>query len=228
MQTTAGICGRLAVVLPESLLNAKEMVDVRLFLYRFFNIRCIVSMPRNIFIDTPTLTSLVFAQRKTATQIGAWYKVWQNATKKVESHIKAAATALRKDFTRVNSGAAVAERFLKNIAPVITERDWVSKGGKSPALLRMTRDWTGCLGEDAAGYYREVMRTAGFNDLCRWHTFTAVTGVLNYEYPVFLVTEIGYKLSKRKEKARPNQLCVFRGRATGALITKPAPSRGGI
>ena len=56
--------GRLAVVLPESVLNAKEMVEVRLFIYRFFNIRCIVSMPRNIFIDTPTLTSLLFAQEK--------------------------------------------------------------------------------------------------------------------------------------------------------------------
>jgi type I restriction enzyme M protein len=141
--------GRLAVVLPESLLNAKEMVDVRLFLYRFFNIRCIVSLPRNIFIDTPTLTSLVFAQRKTESQIGAWDKTWQNATKKVETHIKAAATALRKDFARENSGVAVAERFLKNISPVITERDWISKGGKSPALMRMTKDWSDCAGEDA-------------------------------------------------------------------------------
>ena len=211
--------GRLAVVLPESLLNAKEMVDVRIFLYRFFNIRCIVSMPRNIFIDTPTLTSLVFAQKKTAARVAGWDTAWQKVTEKIETHVKAAAAALKKNFASENSGSAVAERFLKNISPVITDRDWVSKGGKSPALLRMTRDWSGLAGEDAAGYYRELMRTAGFQDLCRWHKFTQVTETLNYEFPVFLVTEIGYKLSKRREKARANQLCLFTGRTTGSLIT---------
>jgi type I restriction enzyme M protein len=211
--------GRLSVVLPESLLNAKEMADVRLFLYRFFNIRCVITMPRNIFIDTPTLTSLLFAQKKTATQISAWDKAWQKATKKVEKCIKSASAALRKDFADTNTGAAVAKRFLEGISPVITERDWVSKGGKSPTLLRMTRDWSGCSGEDAASYYREVLRTAGYQDLCRSYEFAEVAAELDYDFPAFLVEEIGYKLSKRKEKARPNQLCLFKGRSTGSLVT---------
>ena len=195
------------------------MIDVRLFLYRFFSIRCIVSLPRNIFIDTPTLTSLVFAQKKTAAQVEVWDKAWQKATKKVEGHIKAATTALRKGFAGANSGPAVAEQFLKKMSPVITERDWVSKGGKSPALLRIKKDWSECAGEDVAAYYREVIRTAGFRDMCRRHAFAHVTAELDYKFPVFLTTEIGYKLSKRREKARPNQLSLFRGRATKSLIT---------
>lgn len=211
--------GRLAVVLPESLLNAKEMVDVRHFLYRFFNLRCIVSMPRNIFIDTPTLTSLVFAQKKTPQQIKAWDKAWQKATETVESHVKAAATTLRKGFATANSGSAVAERFLKELSPVITDKDWVSKGGKSSSLLRMSRDWSAINGDNAASYYRDVIKTAGFHDLCRSYVFAQVAQELNYEFPTFLVEEIGYKLSKRKEKARPNQLCLFKGKTTGSLIT---------
>ena len=68
--------GRLGIVLPESLLNAKEMIEVRLLLYRFFIIRAIVSMPRNIFVDTPTLTSLVFAEKKSKSKISEWDSTW--------------------------------------------------------------------------------------------------------------------------------------------------------
>lgn len=86
-------------------------------------------------------------------------------------------------------------------------------------LLPMTRDWSGGSGEDAASYYRDILRTAGFKELCQVYVFARVTQELNTEFPVFLVEEIGYKLSKRKEKARPNQMCLFRGKKTKTLIT---------
>lgn len=56
--------GRLGLVLPESVFNTVDNMQVRLFLYRMFKIKAIVSLPRNVFIDTPTLTSLLFAQKK--------------------------------------------------------------------------------------------------------------------------------------------------------------------
>ncbi len=118
--------GRLAIVLPESLLNAKEMIDVRLFLYRFFHVRCIVSMPRNIFIDTPTLTSLVFAQKKTSAQIAAWDNAWEEATTDVEIRVKNATAALRKQAAASQSGIQVATRFLRALAPAVKETDWIS------------------------------------------------------------------------------------------------------
>ena len=46
--------GRLGLVLPESVFNAVDNMQVRLFLYRMFKIKAIVSLPRNVFIDTPT------------------------------------------------------------------------------------------------------------------------------------------------------------------------------
>ena len=41
------------------------------------------------------------------------------------------------------------------------------------------------------------------------NTFSRVCAQFEYEYPVYLVEEVGYKLSKRKERVRPNQLCRF-------------------
>ena len=63
--------GRLAVVLPESILNAAD-TELRLFLMRMFHIRAVVTLPRHIFVDTPTLTSLLFAQKKQPLEIEAW------------------------------------------------------------------------------------------------------------------------------------------------------------
>ncbi len=211
--------GRLAIVLPESVLNAKEMADVRLFLYRYFNLRSIVTMPRNIFIDTPTLTSLVFAQKKSAEEIQAWEAAWLTAEAEVEAKVKSASAALRKAFAAANDGPTVATKFLDELKPVVSGGDWVSKGGKSAALMPLECDWTGCSGEDAAGYYRELMKAAGFQGLCQGYVFQRVAASLNYEFPVFLVDEIGYKLSKRREKARPNQLALFRGRQSKEIVT---------
>jgi type I restriction enzyme M protein len=204
--------GRLAIVLPESLLNAKEMIDVRLFLYRFFNVRCIVSMPRNIFIDTPTLTSLLFAQKKTREQIVTWDASWQKATKDVETRVKRAAAALRKQAAASHSGADVAASFLKALSPVVSENDWVGKSGKSASVFPMKRDdWAKRTGEEAAEYYREILKTASFKELCQSYVFSRVVKDVSSVFPVFVVDEIGYKLSKRKEKARAISYVYSRG-----------------
>lgn len=211
--------GRLAIVVPESVLNAKEMISVRLFLYRFFNIRGIVTLPRNIFIDTPTLTSLVFAQKKTSQQIDAWDDAWGTATAEVETRIKLASKALSKSFTSANNAAKVAATFMNEIKPIITDSDWISKGGKSPAVLKTKPDPAWITGEEAAMHYREILKTAGFENLRTSFIFSRVSSLLDYEYPAYIVEEIAYKLSKRKERARPNQLCLFEGRISKAKIT---------
>lgn len=211
--------GRLAIVLPESVLNAKEMAEVRLFLYRYFRLKAIVTMPRNIFIDTPTLTSLLFAEKKTAEEIATWDALWLEAEAEVELKIKKASSALRKTFASANSGSAVAEKFLDELAPIVTSSDWVSKGGRSPALMPFKLDWKRDSGEHVATYYREVMRTSGFRSICQSYIFRQVAAAQDYEFPVFMVDEIGYKLSKRREKARPNQLALFRGKYNKELVT---------
>lgn len=51
------------------------------------------------------------------------------------------------------------------------------------------------------------------------YIFEKVSESFDYKYPVFMVDEVGYKLSKRKEKSRPNQLCLFKGVNSNSVIT---------
>lgn len=211
--------GRLAVVLPESVLNAKEMAAVRLFIYRHFNIRTIVSLPRNIFIDTPTLTSLLFAQKKSSTEVEQWDAEWKSASEGLESKLKAARDTLKKSACAGRTATQVTDAFLAALDPVVKPDDWISKGGKSPSLKLLSPAWEGETGEEAATYFQEMFRMAGFDSLCQSYLFNQVAQSLDYEFPVYIAEELGYKLSKRKEKARPNQLCLFKGRTTKLITT---------
>ena len=74
--------GRLGVVLPESIFNTTPNTDVRLFLYKHFWIKAVISLPdgmkQGAFAPfTGTKTSLLFAQKKTAEEIKNWNTLWQ-------------------------------------------------------------------------------------------------------------------------------------------------------
>ena len=210
--------GRLAVVLPESLLNTKTMSSVRLLLYRFFHIRTIVSLPRNVFIDTPTQTSLLFAEKKTRSQIEAWDRVWAEQEEVVSGALSQARRVLTKRETRSRSASEVAKRFLSALAGIITGKEWISKGGKSPELLNLSCDWGNREGPAAAEYYRALMKTADFKSLCLHTIFRNVAGQMDYSFAAYEVAEVGFKLSKRKEKPKPNHLCHFVGKESGQVI----------
>lgn len=212
--------GRLGIVLPESVLNAKEMVSARLLLYRFFKVKAVVSMPKNIFIDTPTLTSLLFAEKKSEKEISKWDACWAKHSGVAESAIRKASQALgKKKIEASKSAESVAEEFLFPLGSIISDSDWISKGGKSPALLTLRRDWSGAKPDEVAAYYREILRTAGFRNICQHYVFRQVADDLGYDYAAYEVEEVGYKLSKRREKARLNQLCTFVGKKSSENIS---------
>lgn len=201
--------GRLAVVVPESLLNAKDMLDVRLLIYRFFHIRAVVSLPRNIFVDTPTLTSLLFAEKKDKDVIAQWDGAWKDHLAVFETAVANASLALRKRNVDGAPASAVAERFLSAFDGILDSSSWITKGGKAPEILPLQRDWTGKDGPEAAAYYRSILRTAGFRNLGTGFVFRKMVEDFDYNFPQFEVDEIGFKLSKRRERARVNQLCRF-------------------
>jgi type I restriction enzyme M protein len=195
------------------------MAEARLFLYRFFNIRTIVSLPRNIFIDTPTLCSLVFAQKKTRAEIEAWDDAWSSASAEVERTVKAAQSPLRRAFVDSNEASVIVDAFAAAMDGVIAEADWVGKGGREPKVLSIA-DARKCEeSNEAAAYLLDFIRTAGFKTLIRQHVFQATAKVVGYSFPVYIVKEVGYKLSKRKEKARLNQLCAFKGTKSKSVVS---------
>ena len=64
--------GRLGVVLPESTFDTPSQTYMRLFLFKYFKIKAIVSLPQVTFAYTDTKTSLLFAQKKTNQEIKEW------------------------------------------------------------------------------------------------------------------------------------------------------------
>lgn len=72
--------GRLGVVLPDSVFDTNENLYIRLFLYRFFLLKVVVSLPQVTFQPyTPTKTSLLFAQKKTREEVERWDAAWRKA-----------------------------------------------------------------------------------------------------------------------------------------------------
>ncbi|MBC9785088.1 restriction endonuclease subunit M [Heliobacterium chlorum] len=88
--------GRLGVVLPESVYDTTENKYIRLFLFKYFTIKAVISLPQLTFEPyTSTKTSLLFAQKKSADEVKEWNKQWDKFTKewsalktKVENYIK--------------------------------------------------------------------------------------------------------------------------------------------
>ncbi len=73
--------GRIGVVLPDSVFDTNENLYIRLFLYRFFVIKAVVSLPQVTFQPyTPTKTSLLFAVKKTNAQVNLWDTAWRKAS----------------------------------------------------------------------------------------------------------------------------------------------------
>ncbi len=205
--------GRLGVVVPESLLNAAENVSVRLFLYRCFHIRAIVGLPRNLFIETPTLTSLLFAQKKKASEISKWDDEWELHLKDCVGRIESVSDFLKKTL-RDGTGtiSEIEKRVLSTLSPIIDEDSWIVKKGEEPLKTRVPGTVHSVI--DGCRYYSKLIVLAGFKLLVRNYVFFKVASKLNYDYPVYMVDEVGFKLSKRKERIRPNQLCRFVGANT--------------
>ena len=70
--------GRLGVVLPESVFDTKENLYIRNFLYKYFKIKAIISLPKEAFEPyTSTKVSLLIAERKTDEEVKAWEDKWR-------------------------------------------------------------------------------------------------------------------------------------------------------
>jgi type I restriction enzyme M protein len=72
--------GRMGVVLPDSVFDTNENLYIRTFLYRFFHIKAVISLPQISFQPyTPTKTSLLFAVKKTKKEVEKWDTAWRKA-----------------------------------------------------------------------------------------------------------------------------------------------------
>ncbi|MCY4375155.1 MAG: N-6 DNA methylase [Spirochaetaceae bacterium] len=69
--------GLFCCVLPETILDTSSNAGTRLFLYQFFRIRAVVSLPYDAFRPfTSTKTCIVLAEKRSAEDAKRWDKAW--------------------------------------------------------------------------------------------------------------------------------------------------------
>ena len=199
--------GRLAAVLPESFFSTSENMQARIFLYRHFNVRAVVSLPSHAFAPwTPTRTSLLFAQKKKAVDEAKWATIFDKvaaelfttrdralaSVKKLKAPGRATKAQLKDNVTQVN--AALTRFMVDGVIAVSTESD--------AAHLDSARD-------AVKGFVIEA---------------EALKAALNAhpgkQYLGLIVDEVGYRRTKRAENPASNDLflAVESGAAASRLL----------
>jgi len=200
--------GRLGVVLPESVYDTTENKYIRLFIYKYFKVKAVVSLPQLTFEPyTSTKTSLLFAQKKTENEIIEWNNIWAKYSQEW-THLKTRCENLLLVYLKKKD---------RNILPSIKN---LSEKEEKDILLRMLKD---CF-EDSdlclSSFDLIIKYKSELKELCKydndtsdifgfvntWWVFGEVAKELDYKIFMAEVENIGYKRTKRGEKSMPNEL----------------------
>ncbi|MBA4312216.1 MAG: SAM-dependent DNA methyltransferase [Chlorobiaceae bacterium] len=176
--------GRLGVVLPESVFDTTGNRPIRLFLFKYFWIKAVVSLPHLAFAPyTMTKTSLLFAQKKTDDEVQAWQEKW--------NEYKEEFTKLKKEFDKV--------------------RKQKRKKNEKESYLKLLKQYLRTLynSEDdeisVADLEEKYLDDIDQID-CDWWVFSKISEDFNYSIFMAHAEEVGYKRGANKEEIRPNEL----------------------
>lgn len=210
--------GRLAAVLPESVFDTTENKYIRLFIYKYFNIKAVVSLPQSTFAPfTNTKTSILFAQKKTSSEIEEWNSVWKRYSAEY-SNLKTRIENLvlvndgKKEKRKLPSIKELSEseerellnRFLK---AYIQDKDNILSNAE---LIEKYMDEI----TELCKYDKDTQDEFGYVNT--WWVFEEVAKELDYSIFNAEVNNIGYKRTKRGLKLQPNDL--YREDKNGLVI----------
>jgi len=200
--------GRLGVVLPESVFDTTENKYIRLFLYKYFWVRAVVSLPQLTFEPyTSTKTSLLFAQKKTRGEVEEWNEVWGKHSSeygklktRAENYIKVYLEDEPKTkFPSIKDDKD--EDIKNNLSRFLKIKfDDEESGLEIKELVETYRPQI----EETAKIDKDTVEAFGHVNTS-W-VFGGVAQELRL--PVFMAeaANIGYKRSKRGERSQPNEL----------------------
>jgi len=190
--------GKIGVVLPESFFDTSENMYIRLFLYKYFRVLGVVSLPGGkdgaFQPYTGTKTNLLFAQKKTRQEVELFEKQWRIYSNEFQK-IKRTIESIKKGKFKLSEDEAkkMVKRYLKHF---LCDEDL------SLSISHLIRKYKNEIGD--------VRRNRN------WWIFGELAQEL--DYPIFMAKaeEIGYKRTIRGEQRRPNHL--FRTDAKNGLI----------
>jgi len=200
--------GRLGVVLPESVYDTTENKYIRLFLFKYFKIKAVVSLPQLTFEPfTSTKTSLLFAQKKTVAEIEAWNTLWNKYAAEwsqlrtwVDNYISVYVKGKPKNrypSIKDHSEEAIRGNVFRFLKDYLDEND--RKLGTSDILNKYEEEVSEVLSFDT-----DMTEFAGFCNV-RW-VFGEVTREQPYKILMCEAENVGYKRTRRREKRMPNDL----------------------
>jgi type I restriction enzyme M protein len=186
--------GRMGVVLPESVFDTSENMYIRLFLYKYFEVKAIVSLSQLAFQPyTSTKTSLLFAKKKTRKEVEIYEDKWREFSNEYQR--------LKRQVIKYEKGeienAAEAKKILKRYLKHYLEK---ADQDLSP--------------KEIVEKYKDEITEINTNQ--DWWIFGEVSKQVDYEIFMAAAEELGYKRSKRGEQKRPNEL--FREDEHGNII----------
>jgi type I restriction enzyme M protein len=200
--------GRFGVVLPESVFDTTENKYIRLFIYKYFKVKAVVSLPQLTFEPfTSTKTSLLFAQKKTKTEIAEWNKLWSKYSNEW-SNLKTRCENLlavhldgkgRKKLPSIKNLKEVEEKTI--LARML--KDYFEDDDKKLSAKVLIEKYADEL-KGLCKYDNDTKDVFGFVNT--WWVFGEVAKELNYKIFMAEVENIGYKRTKRGEKPMPNEL----------------------
>lgn len=200
--------GRFGAVLPESVFDTTENKYIRLFLYKYFKIKAVISLPQLSFEPyTSTKTSLLFGQKKIKSEIEEWNKLWSKYSNEWE-YLKTRSLNLinvylnNKNRNKLPSLKGLKQTDERNILNRIL-KDYVETDDKKLDNKQLIQKYFTEL-KDLCKYDTDTKDTFGFVNT--WWVFGEVSKELDYKIFMCEIENIGYKRTKRGEKYSPNDL----------------------
>ncbi len=200
--------GRLGVVLPESVFDTTENKYIRLFIYKYFKVKAVVSLPQVAFEPfTSTKTSLLFAQKKTQKEIEAWDKLWAKHsnewnTLKTRCENLVAVYLEDKDRKKLPSIKSLTEKEERELLEKML-KNYIEQIDSKLSVKQLIEKYQDELIE-LCKYDAETKDVFGFVNT--YWVFGEVAKELNYKVFMAEVENVGYKRTKRGEKPMPNEL----------------------
>lgn len=205
--------GRLGVVLPESVFDTTENKYIRLFLFKYFNVKAIVSLPQVTFEPyTSTKTSLLFAQKKTKKQVEQWNELWDKYGKewsllntRVADYVK---YFIKEEKLNKKWAKDVVEDIEKNNTKRISDnikrflKDYITTEDEALNPKELLTKYS----EEIESLSKFEKETNVFGFYNAWWVFGEVAKEMDYDIFMAEAENVGYKRTKRGENPMPNEL----------------------
>lgn len=200
--------GRMGIVLPESVLDTSENKYIRLFLFKFFKIKAVISLPQVTFAPyTPTKTSIILAQKKRASEIVEWddsWKKYSNEYGKLRTRCLNLINVYienknKKNYKSISGLNELEEKCL--IFKLL--RNLINVEDKELSIKELVVKYLAEI-VSICKIDKDISKTFGMVNT--WWVFGEVSKDIDYDILMMEVNNVGYKRTKRSERKQPNEL----------------------